>query len=601
LESIWQKLKTKNNQMKRSLSLVFLAIVFVQQVFAQSLEDGKKFMYYERFNSAKDVFQKLASANPSNAEAAYWLGQAYLGLEDAASAKKTYQAALQGNPTSALLQAAMGQIQLIDGNTADARNNFDMAVNNSKSKDIEVLHAVGRANAYTKAGDATYGVTQLLKATTLKGFKDANVWVTIGDLYRKLVNGGEAVVAFKNALSINPTLAAAKHKEGLIYESQKNREFFLPAYEEAVRLDPNYGPAHYSLYVYWYFRDVAKAETHLNNYINVIDADPQNDYYKIDLKYASQKFSEAISMSDAMINKVGAGVVKPRIYRLKAYSYKSMGEKSLKDKDTVTGLQHYTNAKASIDEFFKKAKAEDVVPKDYELMGDIASATTGSETQAYGFYEKAMSTDTAADNKALYLQKAVDLAKRQKDKKATAYWLEKQYNTKKTPSNVDLYNLGRAFFDAGGDGDFSYYRRADSTFGVYTTKYPDQAFGYYWQGRSRWSIDTTMANGMANSSFEKFIQVATTGKDSVSFRPQIKVAMKYFVGYNIFVKKDYKAAIDYCNKILAIDPLDSEAKEYIKQLSGRQAGVTTPATTQPKTTTTKPAVKKPAAPAPKKK
>jgi tetratricopeptide (TPR) repeat protein len=241
------------------------------------------------------------------------------------------------------------------------------------------------------------------------------------------------------------------------------------------------------------------------------------------------------------------------------------------------------------------------VPKDYELMGDIASATTGSETQAYGFYEKAMSTDTAADNKALYLQKAVDLAKRQKDKKATAYWLEKQYNTKKTPSNVDLYNLGRAFFDAGGDGDFSYYRRADSTFGVYTTKYPDQAFGYYWQGRSRWSIDTTMANGMANSSFEKFIQVATTGKDSVSFRPQIKVAMKYFVGYNIFVKKDYKAAIDYCNKILAIDPLDSEAKEYIKQLSGRQAGVTTPATTQPKTTTTKPAVKKPAAPAPKKK
>jgi tetratricopeptide (TPR) repeat protein len=564
--------------MKRSLSLAFLAIVFVQQVFAQSLDEGKKFMYYERFNSAKEVFTKLLEANPKNEDAAYWLGQAYLGLEDDAMAKKTYQTALQNNPTSPILLAGMGQIELIENKTTDARNHFDMAVNNSKSKNIDVLHAVGRANTYTKTGDANYGIELMQKATTLKGFKDPAVFITIGDAYRKLVNGGDAVVAFKNALLLNPSLAAAKHKEGLIYESQKNKEYFLPAYEEAVKMDPNYGPALYSLYVYWYFRDVARAEEYLNKYIAVIDADPQNDYYRIDLKYASGQFAEAITKSDELINKVGVNVIKPRIYRLKAYSYYKVGD--------------FVNAKMSSDEFFKRAHDHDIVPKDYELQGDITAATAGSEAEAYAFYEKAMDADSLAENKAAYLQKAVDLAKKQKDKIATAYWLQKQFNTKKSPTNVDLYNLGRAYFDAGSEGDFSYYSKADSTFAIYETKYPDQAFGPYWRARSNWGIDTSMMNGMANPHFEKFLQIATTGKDSVSFRPQIKVAYKYFIGYNIFIKKDYKAAIEFCDKNLAIDPADPEAKEYKRQLTGGKSQ-TTGATTTPGTQT-KPAATKPA-------
>lgn len=557
--------------MKRSLSLAFVAVFFVQQLLAQSIEDGKKFMYYERFKSAKEVFEKLVAANPKNEDAAYWLGQAYIGLEDVAKAKQTYQAALQANATSPILLAGMGHVELLENKAADARNHFDMAINTSKSKDNDVLHAVGRANAYTKAGDANYGIGHLQKITTTKKFKDPSVFVTIGDAYRKLVDGGNAVLAFKNALTLDPKYAAAKHKEGLIYESQKNKEFFLPAFEEAVAMDPNYGPAFYSLYAYWYFRDVAKAEDYLNKYIAVIDSDPQNDYYRIDLKYASGQFKEAITQSDDLINKVGADVIRPRIYRLKAYSYKSLAEKAAKEKDSITAVAEYANAKKSIDVFLTKSKPEDIVPKDYELLGDIMAGTPGSESKAYAYYEKAMDVDTAQENKASYLQKAVDFAKKQGDKQATAYWLEKQYHAKKNPSNVDLYNLGRTFFDAGSEGDFTYYRKADSVFAAYTAEYPDQAYGYYWRARCNWSIDTSMVNGMANPHFEKFVEVASASKDSVSFRPQIKLAYKYFIGYNIFVKKDYKVAIEFCDKILAIDPADKEAAEYKRQLTGGKA------------------------------
>ena len=291
-----------------------------------------------------------------------------------------------------------------------------------------------------------------------------------------------------------------------------------------------------------------------------------------------------------MISKVGATVVKPRIYKLKAYSYFKMND--------------FANAKLSIDEYFKKVHDHDIVPKDYEILGDILASVWGSEDKAYINYEKAMNTDSIPENKAAYLQKAVDLAKKQKDKAATAYWLTKQYNTKKNPSNVDLYYLGRAYMDAG-TINYSAYYTADSVFKLYTEKYPDQHFGYYWRGRANWSIDTSMINAMANPHFTKFIELATPlllTKDSIDAKGPIKIAYKYFIGYNIFIAKDYKTAIEFCDKILAIDPSDKEAGEYKRQLTGGKSQTSGTTTTPTGGTQTKPATTKPAGgAAPKKK
>jgi len=68
-------------------TLVLSLVISGNMLFAQSIDEGKKFMYYEKYKSAKDVFSKLVSANPNNIDAVYWLGQAQLNLEDTASAK----------------------------------------------------------------------------------------------------------------------------------------------------------------------------------------------------------------------------------------------------------------------------------------------------------------------------------------------------------------------------------------------------------------------------------------------------------------------------------------------------------------------------------
>ena len=106
-------------------------MLFVNFVKAQSIEDGKKFLYYEKYKSAKNVFEKLVAANPNNVDAVYWLGQTMIRPDDnkdIAGAKALYQKTLAANSNSALLTAGMGHIELLEGKTQDARNRFETAI-----------------------------------------------------------------------------------------------------------------------------------------------------------------------------------------------------------------------------------------------------------------------------------------------------------------------------------------------------------------------------------------------------------------------------------------------------------------------------------------
>ncbi len=114
---------------KFKISSLFLTLLLTaNSLFAQSIESGKKFLYYERYNSAKDVFSKLVATNPNNVEAVYYLGQTYLGMEDTMAAQKLYQSSLQANPNAALLMVGVGEIELMQGKASDARNRFETAI-----------------------------------------------------------------------------------------------------------------------------------------------------------------------------------------------------------------------------------------------------------------------------------------------------------------------------------------------------------------------------------------------------------------------------------------------------------------------------------------
>src|SRR3978361_1919973 len=101
--------------MKRVLSLLLTGVLCTKMLFAQSVDDGKKFLYYQRYKSARETFEKVLAGNPNNIDATYWLGQTLLKQRDTAATRSLYQKALASNGNAPLLLAGMGELLLMDG------------------------------------------------------------------------------------------------------------------------------------------------------------------------------------------------------------------------------------------------------------------------------------------------------------------------------------------------------------------------------------------------------------------------------------------------------------------------------------------------------
>src|SRR5579871_3071526 len=202
--------------MKKIRFGLLASVVLVSNALnAQSVDQGKKFLYYERFKSAKETFEKILAANPNDINATYWLGQTLLtasntsGVKDSVAAKALYQKALQTNGSAPLLLAGIGNIELREGKTTDARQHFETAISLTKGKDVSILNAVAEANADAKSGDGPYGIEKLNQATQVKNFNSPETYIIMGDIYRKLIDGGNAVTSYLKALTLDPKMAEA--------------------------------------------------------------------------------------------------------------------------------------------------------------------------------------------------------------------------------------------------------------------------------------------------------------------------------------------------------------------------------------------------------
>ena len=550
---------------KITLSLIAVA-ASAGILSAQSVEQGKKFLYYQRYKSAKDQFEKVLAANPNSLDAVYWEGQALLADKNQAGARDLYQKTLMSNGAAPLVLAGMGHIELLEGKTNDARQRFETAISLSKGKDIEVLNAIGAANAdpNAKAGDPVYAIEKLTTATLVKNFKSPETYVIMGDAYRKQIDGGAAVTSYQKALTIDPKYAEAQYKIGKIYLTQNNKDYFLPAFEKAIQIDPNYAPAYYELYFYWYWHgDVDKSSQNFDKYLTVTDPKPSDEYDKTSLLYVRKKFADAISVSQQKINTEGANA-DPRYYRLIAYSYNDQG-------DSV-------NAKKALDDFFAKQKPEGFVPMDYSFYAQLLAKFPGNETTAFQNYEKAVEMDTVMQDKLNLMTEASNLAKKMGNRVEQARWLGKVYYADPKANKTDLYNYGFAFYQA------AQYDSSMAIFGRYKTQFPDEIFGYLWGAKSAAAIDTTLAKGMAVPDYQKLIEVAKK-TDSVKYKSQIIGALFYLAQYSNDIKKDKDAAISYLTQVTYIDQPGSafydQAKKFIEVLSKPPAKQ--PASRQPAT------------------
>jgi tetratricopeptide (TPR) repeat protein len=523
---------------KIKLGIVAVILLMSNLVFAQTWQEGRKLISYQRNQSAVSTLEKVVAANPGSAEAQYWLGQAYIKAGQLEKAKEVYRKILVGDlGSNPLLLVGMGHVELLEGKKTDARSRFETAISLSKGKDVAVLNAIGRANA-DKNGDVDYAIEKLNQATTVKGFKEPDVYVNMGDAYRKKNDGGGAVSSYQKALTIDPKYAEASYKIGKVYYTQgkDQEEVFSRYFNEAIASDPNFAPAYYDFYVYFFFRDVNKARNYFAQYKPLADKGASLDYEEASLSFASGDFKDAVAKSTDLLNKYGNDA-DARLYRLRGYSNWKLGDSATAIKDFET--------------FFSKAKEEDIVPDNWMVAAELAAKFPERQANFERYVNAAIAADTTVKGKTDLAKKAVDIFKKAGNQPKAAEWAIRVLSLNPNASKVDLYNAGIENFKAGE------LLRSDSLFDAYKLKYPDETYGYYWSFRALSVVDSTMEQGLAIPDATKFVEIAEL--DKAKNKSTLMTAYGYLAGYQANIKKDFPAAIGYLEKILEIDPANPDA------------------------------------------
>ncbi|NII28572.1 tetratricopeptide repeat protein [Pseudoflavitalea sp. X16] len=519
---------------------------------AQSVPDATQLIYHERYQSAKAVLHKVLQADPNNAEAWYRLSQAYLPLKETQQLADSLQLATPAIKNNAWYKVAYGQLLLANNHADSARWYFEQAIGDDRKKDPAILLAVANAQISEKNGDPHAALLVLNQA----GKKDINApafHVLRGNAYRRLANGTEAYRSYQAALNEDSKNAAALYQMGKIFVAQKNADTYLDYFNKAIAADPLYAPAWYELYYHYYFTDAQKALDHFRQYLLISDYNAENEYQHIDLVYINKKYDSAIAMAQHTLAALPADSM-PRLHKLLAYSYLGL-------KDTARAFHSMTT-------YFAHANDSNFVVKDYEVMAGLYHAMPGKEDSALIFYQAAVTKITDSAALFTYYKKLSDLYKDKKDNVNQAIWLGKYYTNNDRATNIDLFNWGIAHFKA------EQYAQADTVFGQYIAKYPEQSFGYYWRARANSLKDSAMEKGIAIPHYQALIDVLqkdTTKAASATDKKWLIEAYGYIAAYETNEAKDYKEAIAHLQKILEIDPANKDAQQYIAILEKKVA------------------------------
>jgi tetratricopeptide (TPR) repeat protein len=283
-----------------------------------------------------------------------------------------------------------------------------------------------------------------------------------------------------------------------------------------------------------------------NNYLAKSDHSIENEYDLADLYFINKQFDKAIQKADAIVKTEG-DKVQPRLYKLISYSY-------AEQKDSARAYDY-------IQKYFEKEVDSNMVAKDYLLRGDLYAALNENDSLAFVYYDKAVSLEKNATELENYYKRFAELAAKNQNFSQQAKWLGKYYTSTDKGTNIDLFNWGLAHYRA------EEFTAADSVFGMYVAKYPDQSFGYYWQAKAKALQDQDMSQGLAIPGYLKLVEVLEKNPTDPNYKKWMVESFAYLAAYETNTEKDYAEAVNYFEKVLKVDPENEDAKKYIDLLA----------------------------------
>lgn len=545
---------------KSMLLASFLCIGgLVSSVFAESYTDGIEYFKSGQPNRAKIILDKtLNDPSTKKAEAYFYLGEIYSGMNKPDSAGMYYDLGLQADPLYPFNTIGKGKL-LLKSNVKEAEALFKAAIKSDK-KNPEIYLAISKAYYENVMPEYQKYLDKALSADK----EYAPIYVFEGDILVKDKKYGEACGFYEMAQNFDINCLEAYVKYSNIY-FPINAGLAITKLEDLLKLKPNSAIAQREL-AEAYFKD-SKFNKAVEAYARYM-ANP-NHFESDQSRYAAllffdKKYQESMDLVDKMI------VQNPNDFLLKRLAMYNNYE-----------LKNLDKALAAAEVFMNTPGNPQFNTQDYIVYANILSENKLAE-KAIPVLEKAISLD----NEKIELYKELSDAYRAAGnmlKSADAY---NEYMKRNPEVRVaDYFSLGTIYYRAASTeapaADATpeekaaklaiqkpIYQKADSLFAIVVEKAPEDYRGYLWRARTNSGLDPETTEGLAKPYYEAVLEVLE--KEANPNKAALLEAYKYIGFYNY--QKEYEAGKNvypetrkWWSKMLTVDP-NNEIKALLDQL-----------------------------------
>ena len=541
---------------KIKLIIVILSLfVFSSGLIAQNLQDGLRYMELYQLKHAKAYFNNAIKQNPKNSQAWLYLGEVQLLNDNADSANICFTKGIEANPADAYNYVGLAKLLMKKGDAINSKINIDKALKMMKgNKDAKFYVYLSQAYSYNKNYD------QALQF--LDKAKDVNksvpeIYVEKGDVLMFLNRAGDAANEYDRALFFKKDFTKAYFEIGKLYVLAWNYDEALKAFQNVIKLDSNYTPVYKDLgELYYRANKNAMAANSYSKYIAKAELNPSDIARYAQMLFFSNNYSKSSEVIDRYLKGDSNNFV---LLRLKAYdSYElknyNVGLKAMKKMLTLVN------------------KDNKLITTDYEYYGKFLANDKKDSLAIINFL---MTIKLDSTKNYLYDDIAHCFENLNKYQSAADIY-KKIIKTRKNPGVDDYYTLGKTCYIIISDPTApvdtltkrKFANRADSAFDVVIKQLPDKYYGYIYRARIGSVMDPDAEKGLAKPWYEQAIKIMEPTPDK--FKKELVEAYKY-IGFYLFVKKDYKTSKTYWEKVLTLDPNDSQAKEAINGMEKMKA------------------------------
>lgn len=525
------------------------ASAFVYDVNAQSLEQGKKLIVYERYGSAVTMLQPLAGASP---EANYHYGLALLGTGNVAAA----MAAFDKNPSDYMNVAGKARALYTQGKGAEAFALLQGIVDNAKKKDWEKYKVAADAITYSKSATQIDEAIAWYRTADERKPKNSEILLGLGDaLLRKNTgeSNGEASKMFDAIIAEGSLKSLGHARKGLLMLNGRNVEEALVNYNLAKESDKE-NPLPYGDLAEAYYRSgkMELAKQNIVEYLKLSDKSTRDQLRYGNILYLTKDYTGAEKIYADLIA-TGEGKKTPSLYRGLAFA-------QYQNKDFSGALASFDAYRAAVPEkeydyedYLYYAAVNSMMAKDDATNADKYKAAAESS------YTKALQAPSTKDKKEVY-RLIADSYKESKEWGKVAEWYGKLVDANANEADAtDYFNAGYYAYFA---KDF---KTAESRLNAFNAKFPEENLGYFWLGRVKAAQDADVKTGIAEESFKTWLARPVKEKE-VRENKDLNYAYQYLMvlAYN---KGQGKEAVEYGKKILEIMPQDKTAPQIIEHFN----------------------------------